>query len=644
MYRYGKHMKRGAHRGVRAFWLVYLVSLLMVAGMVSAVAEGDERVGSTKAESTTISSFASTSSVLTTQDLTTGLTATDVVDTLLGTTSAATVSNVTFSGAGIAGGQFSGGPFGLSDGVILSSGDIANVEGPNTVDSVTANLGTPGDADLNSLIPGFTTFDATILEFDFDCGEVPVFSFDYVFASDEYNEYVNTSFNDVFGFFLDGTNIALLPDGVTPVSINNVNNGNPLGTNASNPSLYNNNDLQDGGPFFDTEADGFTVVLSATAALTPGPHHIKLAIADAGDRILDSWVMIEGGSFQCASPNTPPTVDAGSDVSGTEGSLISLDGTVTDPDVDDTVATSWSYTAGGNVDAGATCAFGDASAVDTTITCTDDGTYTVTLTGNDGTNPAVSDTATVTVTNVAPTITSITGPTDPVAVSTTVGISAPFTDPGANDTQVCTIDWGDGTTDSVVDPATTPCDGSHSYTAAGIHTVTVTVTDDDGDSDTEIFQYVVVYDPAAGFVTGGGWIDSPAGAYTADLTLTGKANFGFVSKYKKGANVPDGQTQFQFQAGDLNFHSTVYEWLVVAGPKGQYKGSGTINGSGDYGFMLTVTDGQQPGGGDVDKFRIKIWDKSTDAIIYDNQFGDADGADASTVLGGGSIVIHASKK
>ena len=66
-----------------------------------------------------------------------------------------------------------------------------------------------------------------------------------------------------------------------------------------------------------------------------------------------------------------------------------------------------------------------------------------------------------------------------------------------------------------------------------------------------------------GFVTGGGWIMSPAGAYSADLDLEDKANFGFVSKYKKGASLPTGNTEFQFKAGDLNFHSDEYDWLVL---------------------------------------------------------------------------------
>jgi len=90
----------------------------------------------------------------------------------------------------------------------------------------------------------------------------------------------------------------------------------------------------------------------------------------------------------------------------------------------------------------------------------------------------------------------------------------------------------------------------------------------------------------------------------------------------------------------LNFHSESYDWLVVAEPKAKYKGTGTINGTGEYSFMLTAIDGQINGGHGVDKFRIKIWDKATNDIIYDNQTGASDTDDPTTALGGGSIVIH----
>jgi len=121
--------------------------------------------------------------------------------------------------------------------------------------------------------------------------------------------------------------------------------------------------------------------------------------------------------------------------------------------------------------------------------------------------------------------------------------------------------------------------------------------------------------------------------------VTGKASFGFVSN--RGASERAGQTQFQFKVGNLNFHSSSYDWLVVAGAKAMFKGTGTINGAGNYGFMVSAVDGQITGGGGVDKFRIKIWDKDAgDLVVYDNQMDAAEDAEPTTVPGGGSIVIH----
>jgi DNA-binding beta-propeller fold protein YncE len=180
------------------------------------------------------------------------------------------------------------------------------------------------------------------------------------------------------------------------------------------------------------------------------------------------------------------------------------------------------------------------------------------------------------------------------------------------------------------------------FPESGVITVCAQATDAAGNvSVSAECRFLAVYDPSAGFVTGGGWIDSPAGAYVADTALTGKANFGFVSKYLQGANVPDGQTEFQFRAGSLAFHSETYQWLVVAGARAQFKGTGEINGVSGYGFLLTATDGQQPGGGGVDKFRIKIWNIATNALVYDNAAGSDDlESSGQQAIGGGSIVLH----
>jgi len=169
----------------------------------------------------------------------------------------------------------------------------------------------------------------------------------------------------------------------------------------------------------------------------------------------------------------------------------------------------------------------------------------------------------------------------------------------------------------------------------GIYDVYATACDLTSDT-----AFLVVYDPFGGFVTGGGWIDSPAGASIEYPDAVGKASFGFVSKYKKGQSTPTGNTEFQFKAGDLNFHSDDYDWMIISGAKAKYKGTGTINGTGEYGFMLSAIDEKLTSSTDVDMFRIKIWNKGTDNLIYDNQMGDDDNADPTTEIGGGQIVIH----
>jgi len=182
------------------------------------------------------------------------------------------------------------------------------------------------------------------------------------------------------------------------------------------------------------------------------------------------------------------------------------------------------------------------------------------------------------------------------------------------------------------------------FAAAGVHQLCVSGTDSASNTGDEDCTFLAVHDPVAGFVAGGGWIDSPATACyltAACEGLTGKANFGFVSRYKKGAQTPTGNTEFQFKVGDLNFHSGTYEWLVVANHRAQYKGVGTINGGGNYGFMLFVIDANLTPSTDVDLFRIKIWDKDNgDMVVYDNELGGADDADPTTEIGGGSIKFH----
>ena len=329
--------------------------------------------------------------------------------------------------------------------------------------------------------------------------------------------------------------------------------------------------------------------------------------------------------------NEPPEAEAGGPYEVDEGSLISFDASGSSDADNDDLTYRWDFESDGTWDTD----FSSSSSA--SHTWSDDHTGTVTVEVFDG-EYYDSDTATVAVSNVAPTIDSFTvSPSEPVKLGDLTTVSAGFSDPGS-ETLTTTIDWGDETSTTATGDS---IEETHEYATSGVYNITLSVTDGTATVDTT-YRYVVVYDPEGGFVTGGGWIDSPEGAYVADETLSGRANFGFVSKYKKGATVPTGNVEFQFKVGDLNFHSKDFDWLVVAGSKAMFKGTGTINGEGNYGFMISAIDGDDESVDDT--FRIKIWDKDNgDTVVYDNQPGDDDYTDLTTAIGGGSIVIHKAK-
>ena len=247
-----------------------------------------------------------------------------------------------------------------------------------------------------------------------------------------------------------------------------------------------------------------------------------------------------------------------------------------------------------------------------------------------------------------PAVGSIAAPLDPVNISDMpINIRATFSDSDDDDSHSAEWNWGDETTSpGTVDQTDNSVAGSHTYESPGVYTIVLTVTDGNSDLGQSLFEFIVVYDPGGGFVTGGGWTWSDPGWCQLDEVCAGaegKANFGFVSKYKKGASVPTGNTEFNFKAGGLNLHSDEYDWLVVnqGGTNAQYKGHGTINGDpgpGDgYKFMLWATDGDNKNPPDDDTFRIKIWYKDGDSeiVVYDNGFDQA--------IGGGNIKVHDGK-
>jgi PKD repeat protein len=333
-------------------------------------------------------------------------------------------------------------------------------------------------------------------------------------------------------------------------------------------------------------------------------------------------------------------VNVGSDATINTGSTFTRAGSFIDPGAD-----TWTASVDYGDGTGSHALTLESKTLSLSNSFVNPGVYTVTVKVNDGTGDSFG-TFKVTVTestNSAPVLGDIQVPVDPVKVNTPVTVSASLTDSDSQDTFTTKLMWDDGKSDLAnLLAGTRAFTNSHTYAEPGVYLINLTITDNRGLSDyKEAKSYIVVYDPNGGFVTGGGWIISPAGAFIKDPAMTGKATFGFVSKYVKGKTLPTGDTEFQFQTAKLNFKSTSYDWLVVAGAKAQYKGTGTVNGTGNYGFMLSAIDGDVNKIKGPDKFRIKIWDKANaDVVVYDNLIGAPDDADPITVIGGGSIVVH----
>ena len=233
------------------------------------------------------------------------------------------VSNVQFSGVSGSYGQFdaSGTTIGLNKGMILTTGTVLDTgsgpHGPNDSGGSGQDNNAPGYQLLSNLIDSAPTFDAAILEFDF-VPSVDSISMSYVFGSEEYPEYIGSTFNDVFGIFISGPgivnieNLAILPNGGGLVSIENVNNGTSNTGPCYNCAYYVNNGNGSQAPFNGSNTyiqyDGHTVKLPArkTGLQIGETYHIIIAIADAADGVLDSGLFIES----CETCNYNVGIDA----------------------------------------------------------------------------------------------------------------------------------------------------------------------------------------------------------------------------------------------------------------------------------------------------------------------------------------------
>ena len=339
----------------------------------------------------------------------------------------------------------------------------------------------------------------------------------------------------------------------------------------------------------------------------------------------------------------PPVVDAGADKLADEGDIVFINASFSDPNPAETYAATINWgddtITSGTVGAGV---------VTGTHMYVDEGIYIASVEVCDDGGSCGSDALTVTVANVAPIVGAIAAPTEPLQVNTTITTSAGFVDPGLSDTHTAVWNWNDGNTSpGVINEiyGSGTVSGDHTYATPDVYTVNLMVTDNDGGTGESDFRYVVIYDPTGGYVTGNGQFQSPEGAYPGDPLLTGEAKFGFNAKYN-GSGVLIGSTKFQFKDADIKFHSDGYEWLVVFGARSWFQGTGTVDGIGEYKFIVTAIDaGIDPNDDiEIDLFRIKIWSEDqygVETILYDNGFGSTDFSEEwATEINKGDIKIN----
>ncbi|MFF0175115.1 PKD domain-containing protein [Micromonospora profundi] len=375
----------------------------------------------------------------------------------------------------------------------------------------------------------------------------------------------------------------------------------------------------------------------------------RIGIWMENDRLLDYdnlFIPVGDGNVSNPPPDNPdvddsPVVSAGPDRRGNEGSPVGLNGSARDDG--GAPSTRWSYTAGSDVDAGATCAFEDAGTPVTTISCTDDGTFTVTLTADDGVNGAVSDSATVTLSNVAPSLRETPAPSPLRAAAAAVAptqwpvhrartafeLKVPFNDPGTNDTHTCTVVWDDGRTESVT-ATNNVCQATHTFTDAGMYTIDVTVRDDDAAADTS-GSMIVVYDPDAGTANIDGSTATPAGALVSEPNAAGQTWLHNTAQYQSSsATAPVGQGKAWTDGTSFRLEPSSMEWLVLTKDgKVASRGTGTLNGRSGYTWVIYGWDACSSGRTDcvgipTDRARLVVFETATGTVVYDHSPGSTE--------------------
>ncbi|HET9745089.1 MAG TPA: T9SS type A sorting domain-containing protein [Chitinophagaceae bacterium] len=270
--------------------------------------------------------------------------------------------------------------------------------------------------------------------------------------------------------------------------------------------------------------------------------------------------------------------------------------------------------------------------------------YTIKVSITDGCNQPVDTSITVVVAH------NITSPKTgtPYKVGSNVPFSGVFWDkPGNQHTAKWLVDGNAVTNGNVTEPAGNQngkVSGNYKFNSPGVYKLQMNVTDQNGitsyaNTNDDLDAIVVIYDPNGGYTYGGGYYDSPAGALRSNPNAMGKASYGFAVNYFKNSTNPKGETQFEFKVGDFEFNALNFDYLVINNAMAQFKGTGKIvGGQSGIGFTMTVLDGQLEGSG-VDKIRMKIYNKNTGTIIYDNHPGANDASLPTQAVGSNSSIV-----
>jgi hypothetical protein len=405
-----------------------------------------------------------------------------------------------------------------------------------------------------------------------------------------------------------------------------------------------------------TDPDGDTLTFSivtqpAHGTLTGTPPNVTYAPAlnyngadsftyKANDGTADSNVATV--SINVTAVNDAPVLTSIGNKSGSTNVPLTFTVAATDPDGDSLTYTTSALPSGATFNA-------TTRTFSWTPSSTQAGSYSLTFTATDNGSPSLfaSETITITIANVinaAP----VTGPItwnaavdSGIKTNTAVIASASFTDTNTTDRHTATINWGDGTTSAAGVTETGgngSVSGTHTYTATGLYTTVLTLTDQAGGVAQSNYKYVVVVNQAGGSEIGTGSFASPLGAYTRNTTLAGSVMITQLNaKYATDGTMNLGTNAFRlsYSSASMSLASTKMTWFVkTTTGKSWLRGEGTLltgTTSETVNYLLSVVDSTSV----ADKVRVKIWNKATGAVIYDNQPGSPDDADATQAVSTG---------